>query len=82
MSTKPRQISLPNHQATENLGYLLGKYLPAHSTIFLKGDLGAGKTTLVQGIGKGLDIKGKSAKQGKNALAKWPDLSWVALALV
>ncbi len=56
MSTKPLQISLPNHQATEKLGYLLGKYLPANSTILLKGDLGAGKTTLVQGIGRGLQI--------------------------
>ncbi|WP_040898273.1 tRNA (adenosine(37)-N6)-threonylcarbamoyltransferase complex ATPase subunit type 1 TsaE [Xenococcus sp. PCC 7305] len=50
------QIPLPNHQATENLGYLLGRHLPACSTILLKGDLGAGKTTLVQGIGRGLDI--------------------------
>ncbi len=35
---------------------LLGKYLPANSIILLKGDLGAGKTTLVQGIGRVLDI--------------------------
>ena len=47
MNPKSLRISLPNHQATENLGYLLGKYLPANSTILLKGDLGAGKTTLV-----------------------------------
>ncbi len=57
MNAKSLQISLLNHQATEKLGYLLGKYLPANSTILLKGDLGAGKTTLVQGIGRGLDIK-------------------------
>ena len=50
------RIYLPNHQATENMGYLLGKYLPAHSTILLKGDLGTGKTTLVQGLGRGLAI--------------------------
>lgn len=49
-------IILRNAQSTQNLGYLLGKYLPPGSTILLLGDLGAGKTTLVQGIGKGLNI--------------------------
>ena len=49
-------IYLPDHQATEKLGYLLGKYLPAHSIILLKGNLGTGKTTLVQGLAKGLAI--------------------------
>ena len=53
---KSLQIELREHQATEKLGYLLGKYLPANSIILLKGELGAGKTTLVQGIGKGLGI--------------------------
>ncbi len=53
---KSLQIELCDHQATEKLGYLLGKYLPANSIILLKGDLGAGKTTLVQGMGKGLEI--------------------------
>ena len=56
MNVKSLQIALPNHQATEKLGDFLGKYLPANSTILLKGDLGAGKTTLVQGLGKGLNI--------------------------
>lgn len=49
-------ILLPNIQDTQHLGYLLGKHLPSGSTLLLKGDLGAGKTTLVQGIGRGLDI--------------------------
>ncbi len=53
---KSLQIELREHQATEKLGYLLGKYLPANSIILLKGELGAGKTTLLQGIGKGLAI--------------------------
>ena len=56
MNVKSLQIALREHQATEKLGYLLGKYLPANSIILLKGELGAGKTTLVQGIGKGLAI--------------------------
>ncbi|GAB4527627.1 MAG: tRNA (adenosine(37)-N6)-threonylcarbamoyltransferase complex ATPase subunit type 1 TsaE [Pleurocapsa sp.] len=49
-------IFLPDSQATKHLGYLLGQYLPSGSVILLEGDLGAGKTTLVQGIGEGLGI--------------------------
>lgn len=49
-------IFLSSHQDTQNLGYLLGKHLPAGSNILLFGNLGAGKTTLVQGIGRGLSI--------------------------
>lgn len=49
-------ISLTNAEATRNLGISLGKSLDAGSVILLKGDLGAGKTTLVQGIGIGLGI--------------------------
>ena len=56
MTVKSLQIELQNHQYTERLGYLLGKYLSANSIILLKGDLGAGKTTLVKGLGTGLGI--------------------------
>ncbi len=37
-------------------GEKLGKALQPHSMITLTGDLGAGKTTLTKGIGKGLGI--------------------------
>lgn len=50
-------IVLKDLEETQNLGYLLGKSLPAGSTILLSGELGTGKTSLVQGIGKGLGIK-------------------------
>ena len=50
------KILLPDRQATEQLGITLGKNLTAGSVILLQGDLGAGKTTLVQGIGKSLGI--------------------------
>jgi tRNA threonylcarbamoyladenosine biosynthesis protein TsaE len=50
-------VNLPDSQATQQLGNRLGQLLPAGSTILLEGDLGAGKTTLVQGIGKGLGIE-------------------------
>ncbi|ACB53416.1 putative ATPase, cell wall biosynthesis [Crocosphaera subtropica ATCC 51142] len=49
-------LILPNFEATKALGKKLGQNLPKGSVLLLKGDLGAGKTTLVQGIGEGLGI--------------------------
>jgi tRNA threonylcarbamoyladenosine biosynthesis protein TsaE len=49
-------IALPTATATRQLGIQLGQSLPAGSVLLLEGDLGAGKTTLVQGIGEGLDL--------------------------
>lgn len=48
--------SLPNAQATHDLGMLLGQSLPAGTNLLLYGNLGSGKTTLVQGLGLGLGI--------------------------
>jgi tRNA threonylcarbamoyladenosine biosynthesis protein TsaE len=47
---------LKDTDATRSLGITLGQSLPAGSVILLEGDLGSGKTTLVQGIGAGLGI--------------------------
>lgn len=44
---------------TKKLGYCLGKSITPNSLIFLHGGLGAGKTTLVQGLAKGLGITKK-----------------------
>lgn len=49
-------LFLADTEATRSLGIRLGHFLPAGSVILLEGDLGAGKTTLVQGIGEGLGI--------------------------
>jgi len=49
-------LSLPDVTATRSLGQQLGRSLPAGSVVMLEGDLGSGKTTLVQGIGEGLGI--------------------------
>jgi len=49
-------IFLADAEATRSLGVNLGKSLKAGSVILLEGDLGAGKTTLVQGLGEGLGI--------------------------
>lgn len=49
-------ITLPDPSATHSLGLALGQSLPAGSILLLKGELGSGKTSLVQGIGQGLGI--------------------------
>ncbi|BDA39260.1 tRNA (adenosine(37)-N6)-threonylcarbamoyltransferase complex ATPase subunit type 1 TsaE [Candidatus Atelocyanobacterium thalassae] len=51
-----KSIVLESYQGTLDFGEQLGKILPENSTLLLTGDLGAGKTTFVQGIGKGLGI--------------------------
>jgi tRNA threonylcarbamoyladenosine biosynthesis protein TsaE len=49
-------LSLPDAVATHNLGVKLGQRLAAGATLLLDGELGAGKTTLIQGLGLGLGI--------------------------
>lgn len=50
-------ITLPDREATLKLGQSLGEKLSAGIVILLEGELGSGKTTLVQGIGLGLGLK-------------------------
>ncbi|WP_204106270.1 MULTISPECIES: tRNA (adenosine(37)-N6)-threonylcarbamoyltransferase complex ATPase subunit type 1 TsaE [Spirulina sp. CCY15215] len=50
------KAQLENAEETLELGRELGRSLPVNTTILLFGDLGAGKTTLVQGLGEGLGI--------------------------
>lgn len=50
------KFSLAGAEATRSLGITLGRSLKPGTVIFLEGDLGSGKTTLVQGMGTGLGI--------------------------
>ena len=54
---KDRIVQLPDAKATQALGIELGKSLPVGSVLLLTGDLGSGKTTLVQGLAQGLEIE-------------------------
>ena len=56
MAGESIEILLADASATRSLGVALGQSLPAGSLLLLEGDLGSGKTTLVQGIGEGLGI--------------------------
>ena len=46
---------------TKKIGRILGKLLSAGNVLTLKGELGAGKTTLVKGIAGGLGVKHENA---------------------
>lgn len=54
-------IDLPDADATRALGGALAGLLQPGDLVMLTGDLGAGKTTLTQGIGSGLDVRGQVA---------------------
>lgn len=45
-------------EAMVELGRLLGMRLRAGDVVILSGDLGAGKTTMMRGVGEGLGVRG------------------------
>ena len=51
-----RVVKLPDASATKALGIELGQSSIAGSVLLLTGDLGSGKTTLVQGLAQGMRI--------------------------
>src|SRR5690625_7879306 len=53
------QVDLPTAAATTDLGWRLAAQVRAGDLIVLSGGLGAGKTTLTQGIGAGLNVRGQ-----------------------
>jgi tRNA threonylcarbamoyladenosine biosynthesis protein TsaE len=52
-------IALPDADATRDLGERLARLVRAGDLVILSGELGAGKTTLVQGLGRGLGVRGR-----------------------
>lgn len=54
----PITITLPTAADTRGLGQRLARLLEAGDLLILAGDLGAGKTTLTQGLGEGLGVRG------------------------
>jgi tRNA threonylcarbamoyladenosine biosynthesis protein TsaE len=53
-----RRLELAAVEDTQRLGEALGRRLRAGDLVVLTGSLGAGKTTLAQGIGAGLGVRG------------------------
>ena len=52
-------LELVGPEQMETLGQSLGQHCPVGQRIYLKGDLGAGKTTLVRGFLRGRGYQGK-----------------------
>jgi tRNA threonylcarbamoyladenosine biosynthesis protein TsaE len=51
-------LTVPGARGMRALGERLAAFLKAGDLVVLSGDLGAGKTTLTQGIGAGLGVRG------------------------
>jgi tRNA threonylcarbamoyladenosine biosynthesis protein TsaE len=58
LSLLPLRRTLPTAEDTRTVGERLGPLLRASDLLILTGDLGAGKTTLTQGLGDGLGVRG------------------------
>ena len=54
----PVAVSVPTGDDMQAFGRRLSSLLRAGDLVLLTGDLGAGKTTLTQGIGRGLEVRG------------------------
>jgi tRNA threonylcarbamoyladenosine biosynthesis protein TsaE len=54
----PVRLVLPGPEDTRTVGERLGAVVGAGDLLILTGDLGAGKTTLTQGLGVGLGVRG------------------------
>ena len=57
MKTNVLEINLPDVQATRALGAQIGQYVIDKAIVTLRGTLGTGKTTLVQGLGASLGVE-------------------------
>ena len=51
------KLNVNSAQQMQDLGRVIAQTAEAHDLLLLNGDLGAGKTTLTQGIGRALGIK-------------------------
>ena len=52
------EIEVESADAMVELGRLLGMRLRAGDVVILSGDLGAGKTTMMRGVGEGMGVRG------------------------
>lgn len=76
----PVSVTVPTAADMQTLGRLLAAHLQAGDLLVANGELGAGKTTLTQGLGQGLDVEGPVISptfvlaRNHHARGKGPDL--------
>ena len=56
---KTKKFALENLAETKRLAEVFSKYFVSHARVYLSGDLGSGKTTLVQAFMKAIGYEGK-----------------------
>ena len=63
-------VTLSEAQLLEQ-GEAIGRGLPPHSVVFFVGELGAGKTTLVQAVSSGLGVTGRATSPTYNLVHRY-----------
>lgn len=66
-------ILLADEGETKKLGQDLAKKLSPNSVLLLSGNLGAGKTTLIQGLGEGLGIQDSIVSPTFTLINEYPE---------
>ena len=83
MSAGPvAELLVATGEAMESLGERIGAVLGAGDVVLLSGELGAGKTTLTRGIGRGMGVRGPVSSPTFVLARVHPSLSGAGPALV
>lgn len=76
-----RVLSLADAAATTALGAALAASLPARAVLHLKGELGAGKTTLARGLLRALGVEGPVRSPTYTLVERYPTAHGLVLHL-
>ena len=71
MTTSP-QLFLADTEATEALGRLLASTRPSPAVVYLRGDLGAGKSTLARAMLRALGVQGAIRSPTYTLVERYP----------
>ena len=66
------RLSLPAAEATDRLGALLAATRPARAVVYLRGDLGAGKSTLARALLRALGVVGAIRSPTYTLVERYP----------
>ena len=73
------RIRVPTDAAMRDLGRRLAGVLRAGDLVLLSGPLGAGKTTLTQGLGEGLKVRGPIMKVQSRSSKRRVEAAWFSV---